>query len=68
MRRAYLQVLVAELATRPPGVYHATIVHDDACTPSSCVCEPEIVLETATPENVAAGAEGERQWRERVCS
>lgn len=41
---------------------HVTILHDDDCTPSRCVCRPDYVLAVATPERLVDGARAQRQW------
>jgi len=47
---------------------HVTVLHDDACTPSRCVCEPEFVVEEATPAVLAAGVRAQRAWEEETAS
>jgi hypothetical protein len=49
-------------------VLHATVLHDRRCTPSRCVCEPEIHVEPLTPASYAGGARAETEWRRKVCS
>jgi hypothetical protein len=41
---------------------HVLILHDDACTGSRCVCEPEYVIEDLTPESYAAGQKAQAKW------
>lgn len=55
--------LAALTAALGPGAYHTTILHDDACAPSQCVCEPSYVLSALTPERLVAGEQAEREWR-----
>ncbi len=42
---------------------HLVTLHDDACTPGVCLCEPEYVLEDGTDDNITAGAKAEDAWR-----
>lgn len=64
MRPRHLRALAAAVAARSDlrGVVHVSVRHDDACTPSRCVCEPEIVIEEGTEENLARGAEEQAKW------
>jgi|CZKU01.1.fsa_nt_gi hypothetical protein len=59
---------LAFLARLRPGAYHTIVLHDGACSPSRCTCQPWYVVEDGTAENVLAGAEGERAWRKSVSS
>lgn len=70
MRRRYLAALLEAARSIPPGpgVYHAVVLHDDECTPSRCVCSPEVVIEEATEENLRRGAEGQAEWLRKVTS
>jgi hypothetical protein len=56
------------LADQACEVYHVMVLHDDDCTPSSCTCKPDYVVEIATPDNVMAGAKAERAWRKAKAS
>lgn len=41
---------------------HLTVLHDDACTPSRCVCEPEYVLDDLTVDTYVAGQKAQAEW------
>lgn len=43
-------------------VVHAWCLHDDACTPSECRCQPEYIIERLTPETYLAGQDAQAQW------
>lgn len=45
------------------GAFHLVVLHDDACTPGICVCEPEFILEDLTPENYMAGQRAQADWK-----
>jgi hypothetical protein len=50
------------VTTLPPDAYHLIILHDDACTPGACVCEPEYVIEGLTPETYERGQRAQAEW------
>lgn len=50
------------------AAFHVTILHDDACSPSSCVCSPEYVLEELTADTLLKGAEAQRRWKKETSS
>lgn len=41
---------------------HLTVLHDAECGPSRCVCEPEFMIEDATPAALAAGLRAQSAW------
>jgi len=41
---------------------HLTIMHDDACTPERCTCEPEYMVQDLTVENYKAGQRAQENW------
>jgi hypothetical protein len=61
--KSYAQLVAYCLRRRPGKLYHTRILHDDACTPTSCTCRPDFILEDGTVENVIAGAKAEAEWR-----
>lgn len=50
------------LSAHPTGVFHAIVLHDNECTPTDCVCEPEYIVEEGTEENMVRGAQLQAQW------
>lgn len=51
-------------ALGPGRAVHVVVLHDEGCTPTSCACEPEYVVEPLTVETLTAGAEAEAVWRQ----
>jgi hypothetical protein len=41
---------------------HLTVLHDDACRPGVCSCEPAFVVEELTEETYRVGQEAQRNW------
>jgi hypothetical protein len=62
--------LVAALASSAfqGRALHMVILHDDACTPDRCSCEPEYVLEDLTVENYIAGQRAQAEWKRNSVS
>lgn len=41
---------------------HVRIEHDDACTPSVCMCSPHYVIERLSVDTYTAGRDAQRRW------
>lgn len=41
---------------------HVLVLHDNACTPGVCVCEPSFVVEELTIDNYLAGQQAQAKW------
>jgi hypothetical protein len=41
---------------------HVLVLHDPACTPTGCNCEPEFIVEDLTVENYVAGQRAQADW------
>ncbi len=52
-------VTSGELAGR---ALHVTVLHDDACTPSICVCTPDYIVDDLTVDSYLAGQEAQKKW------
>ena len=58
----------AFIAQRPGRVLHITVLHDDACTPSRCMCRPAFEVREGTVENFLRGEREQAEWIRRVAS
>lgn len=47
---------------------HAVVLHDNECTPTICVCEPEYILEDLTVENFTEGQKAQDDWVKKSTS
>ena len=45
---------------------HLVVLHDDACTPQHCSCEPEFELEPLTAETYARAQREQAAWAESL--
>ena len=70
MRRRTLTAMVDALASAKPGkLLHVTVLHDDECTASRCVCGgTDVRVEAGTAENIARGAAATRRWIKETSS
>lgn len=59
--QAALNAAIA-LGTFRGKAIHVLALHDDSCTPSRCMCEPEFVVEELTQENLISGARAQEAW------
>jgi hypothetical protein len=46
----------------PGRVFSVGVMHDDACSPSGCVCAPWYEVREATPEALLEGQRAQAAW------
>lgn len=54
--------LLAVLSGLGPQAVHVTILHDDACSPSACVCSPDFVIEDLTGDVWFKAMKLQEEW------
>lgn len=52
----------AASVARTGQMIHVQVLHDEACTPSVCTCDPEYIVEELTAESYRAGQAAQNDW------
>lgn len=62
------QILAAVAKCLQGQAVSVRVLHDSACSPIACRCEPEFLLEKLTPENYLEGQAAQAKWAKESLS